>query len=139
MGPITIIVVQIKHNPLLNTIVTTNCLWFLFRFGFAKPTISQQGEFNEDDCADWKRKMDGTIEKVRKALDFMRQQFNEVPFIAFYRKEYIRPELKINDLWRVYHFDELWCKLQTRKRNLKLLYQNMMQYQGKYLSFKVGK
>ena len=83
--------------------------------------------------------MDGTIEKVRKALDFMRQQFNEVPFIAFYRKEYIRPELKINDLWRVYHFDELWCKLQTRKRNLKLLYQNMMQYQGKYLSFKVGK
>merc|ERR1712001_540796 len=49
------------------------------------------------------------------------------------RKEYIRPELKINDLWRVYHFDELWCKLQTRKRNLKLLYQNMMQYQDEIL------
>ena len=60
----------------------------------------------------------------------MRQQFNEVPFIAFYRKEYIRPELQINDLWRVYHFDELWCKLQSRKRNLKQLYQNMMAYQG---------
>ena len=102
-----------------------------FRYGFAKPTISQQGEFNEEDCAEWKRKEIGTIEKIRKTLDFMRQQFNEVPFIAFYRKEYIRPELQINDLWRVYHFDELWCKLQTRKRNLKLLYQNMMAYQGK--------
>ena len=73
------------------------------------------------------------MEKIRKTLDFMRQQFNEVPFIAFYRKEYIRPELQINDLWRVYHFDELWCKLQTRKRNLKQLYQNMLAYQGIFL------
>ena len=102
------------------------------RYGFAKPTISQQGEYNAEDCADWQRQSDGTIEKIRKGLDFMRQQFHEVPFIAFYRKEYIRPELKINDLWRVYHMDELWSKLQMRKRNLKLLYQNMMSYQGKY-------
>ena len=29
----------------------------------------------------------------------MRQQFLEVPFIAFYRKEYVSPELKISDLW----------------------------------------
>ena len=36
-----------------------------------------------------------------QALDFMRQQFLEVPFIAFYRKEYVSPELKIADLWRV--------------------------------------
>merc|ERR1711981_1100017 len=39
---------------------------WIFRNWFAKPTISQQGEFNEDDCADWKRKMDGTVEKIRK-------------------------------------------------------------------------
>ena len=36
-----------------------------------------------------------------QALDFMRQQFLEVPFIAFYRKEYVNPELGIAELWRV--------------------------------------
>ena len=30
----------------------------------------------------------------------------QVPFIAFYRKEYVEPELNINDLWRVYSWDE---------------------------------
>ena len=30
----------------------------------------------------------------------------QVPFIAFYRKEYVEPELNINDLWKVWHWDE---------------------------------
>lgn len=30
----------------------------------------------------------------------------QVPFIAFYRKEYVEPELHINDLWRVWQWDE---------------------------------
>ena len=30
----------------------------------------------------------------------------KVPFIAFYRKEYVEPELRITDLWIVYHWDE---------------------------------
>ena len=30
----------------------------------------------------------------------------QVPFIAFYRKEYVEPELNINDLWKVYQWDE---------------------------------
>ncbi len=55
-----------------------------------------------------------TTEKIKKALDFMRQQFLEVPFIAFYRKEYVQPELEnIDDLWRVYYMDEKWCQLQV--------------------------
>lgn len=29
-----------------------------------------------------------------------------MPFIAFYRKEYVEPELHINDLWRVWQWDE---------------------------------
>lgn len=45
------------------------------------------------------------VGKIKKALDFMRNHFFEVPFIAFYRKEYVQPELTINDLWRVYKFD----------------------------------
>lgn len=35
----------------------------------------------------------------------MRNQHFEVPFIAFYRKEYVLPELNINDLWKVYKYD----------------------------------
>lgn len=35
----------------------------------------------------------------------MRNQYFEVPFLAYYRKEYVEPELDINALWRVYHFD----------------------------------
>ena len=57
-----------------------------------------------------------TTEKIKKALDFMRQQFLEVPFIAFYRKEYVQPELEnIDDLWRVYYMDEKWCQLQVSR------------------------
>lgn len=44
--------------------------------------------------------------KIKKALDFMRNHNFEVPFIAFYRKEYVLPELTINDLWKVYKLDE---------------------------------
>lgn len=51
------------------------------------------------------RKGTQTIGKIKKALDFMRNQHFEVPFIAFYRKEYVQPELSINDLWKVYKFD----------------------------------
>lgn len=30
----------------------------------------------------------------------------QVPFIAFYRKEHIEPDLKINDLWKIWQWDE---------------------------------
>jgi len=39
----------------------------------------------------------------------MRNQNFEVPFLAYYRKEYVEPELDINALWRVYHFDAKVC------------------------------
>ncbi|TRY62957.1 hypothetical protein TCAL_10880 [Tigriopus californicus] len=102
---------------------------WIFKYGFAKPGVSMQTHFSRSDCENWARQP-GTVEKIKKALDFMRQQFLEVPFIAFYRKEYVQPELKINDLWRVYNMDELWCKLQTRKRNLRNLMIKMQAFQG---------
>jgi transcription elongation factor SPT6 len=55
------------------------------------------------------RKGPNTILKIKNALDLMRNQHFEVPFIAFYRKECVQPELNINDLWRVYRFDEKVC------------------------------
>lgn len=53
-----------------------------------------------------------TVVKIRQALDFMRNQTLEVPFIAFYRKEYVQPELSINDLWKVYKYDAKVKKIQ---------------------------
>jgi len=35
--------------------------------------------------------------------------FAQTPFIAFYRKEHIDPELTIRDLWTVYRYDEKVC------------------------------
>lgn len=75
-----------------------------------------------------------TVEKIRKALEFMRNQHFEVPFIAFYRKEYVLPELSVNDLWRVYKFDEKWTQLQTRKKNMMRLFKKMQKYQSEKLT-----
>ena len=76
-----------------------------------------------------------TVGKIKKALDFMRQQQLEVPFIAFYRKEYISPELNINDLWRVYYMDEKWGQLQTRKNNVKRLFEKMQVITRPHINF----
>merc|ERR1712096_337839 len=102
---------------------------WIYKHGFTTPTITLQALHTVHETAKWSLET-GTTEKIKKALDFMRQQFLEVPFIAFYRKEYVCPELKdINDLWRVYHRDEKWCQLQARKKNIKRLFQRMMDYQ----------
>lgn len=49
------------------------------------------------------------IQKIYNALDLMRNSTCEVPFIAFYRKEEVQPELNIHDLWKVYQWDEKVC------------------------------
>ncbi|KAF0038603.1 hypothetical protein F2P81_009087 [Scophthalmus maximus] len=58
----------------------------------------------------------------------------QVPFIAFYRKEYVEPELNINDLWKVWQWDEKWTQLKTRKQNLTRLFQKMQSYQFEQIS-----
>lgn len=74
------------------------------------------------------------MQKICKALDFMRNQHFEVPFIAFYRKEYVQPDLTVNDLWRVYKFDEKWTQLQIRKKNMLRLFDKMQKYQSEKLT-----
>ena len=87
----------------------------------------------------------------------MRNQHFEVPFIAFYRKEYVLPELNVNDLWKVYKYDgkvnyrsvdqrkvpsdgyswftflrpslQQWCQLKARKSALLELFESMRDYQ----------
>lgn len=49
------------------------------------------------------------IKKIQSAIDFLRNQQLEVPFINFYRKEYVQHELEIRDLWRIWQWDEKVC------------------------------
>uniref|UniRef100_UPI0034C6DEEA SPT6 n=1 Tax=Homo sapiens TaxID=9606 RepID=UPI0034C6DEEA len=95
---------------------------WIYRNAFATPTISLS------------RKGPSTIQKIKEALGFMRNQHFEVPFIAFYRKEYVEPELHINDLWRVWQWDEKWTQLRIRKENLTRLFEKMQAYQYEQIS-----
>ncbi|KAJ1520204.1 hypothetical protein ONE63_004415 [Megalurothrips usitatus] len=106
---------------------------WIYKQAFCKPTISTQTGLNSD--SDKTRKEpSSTIYKIKKALDFMRNQSLEVPFIAFYRKEYVSPELTLSDLWKVYKFDEKWCQLLSRKQTLVKLFEKMRDFQGEQLS-----
>lgn len=108
---------------------------WIYKQAFCKPTISNQD--NPGDSRDKPRKGAQTIGKIKKALDFIRNQHFEVPFIAFYRKEYVQ-ELNINDLWKVYKFDAKWCQLQNRKRTLISLFEKMRDYQAEQLMKDLG-
>ncbi|XP_055550196.1 transcription elongation factor SPT6 [Wyeomyia smithii] len=94
---------------------------WIFKQAFCRPPISNQETYS--------RKSITAIPKIKQALDFMRNQHLEVPFIAFYRKEYVQPDLNINDLWKVYKYDAKWCQLLVRKTNLLKLFANMRDYQ----------
>ncbi|KAG5326675.1 SPT6H factor, partial [Acromyrmex heyeri] len=102
---------------------------WIYKQAFCKPTVSIQDAHLNAEAKERARKGPQTIGKIKKALDFMRNQHFEVPFISFYRKEYVLPELNINDLWKVYKFDAKWCQLSQRKENLLKLFDKMRNYQ----------
>lgn len=116
---------------------------WIYKQAFCKETVSSQdvvattgtgsGSASQQDGRG-QRKPPSTINKIRQALDFMRNQQLEVPFIAFYRKEYVKPELNISDLWKVYRYDGKWCQLLARKRALMLLFEKMRAYQEERFS-----
>lgn len=99
---------------------------WIYKQAFCKSSVSNK-ENNEKDRS--RNKPSSTIGKIKQALDFMRNQQLEVPFIAFYRKEYVQPELTIKDLWRVYEFDGKWCQLLARKNKMLVLFEKMRNYQ----------
>ncbi|XP_005089175.1 transcription elongation factor SPT6 isoform X2 [Aplysia californica] len=105
---------------------------WIYKQAFATPCISQQSYLDMDHMGatnNFSRRAPNMMtSKIKQALDFMRNQGLEVPFIAFYRKEYVEPELNINDLWRVYHWDEKWMQLCTRRSNLTRLHEKMKDY-----------
>jgi transcriptional accessory protein Tex/SPT6 len=48
-------------------------------------------------------------DKIQEALGFIRNSNFEVPFIAFYRKEYVENVLHIQDVWKIFEYDEKVC------------------------------
>ncbi|CAI5444808.1 unnamed protein product [Caenorhabditis angaria] len=71
------------------------------------------------------------VNSIREVLRFIRVKATsfEVPFIAFYRKEYIDQTLNLNNLWKVYEYDEKWCHLVERKQKMSELIRRMRHYQ----------
>ncbi|NXX65199.1 SPT6H factor, partial [Spizella passerina] len=128
---------------------------WIYRNAFATPTISLQETsdyLDRGQASSFGRKGPSTIQKIKEALNFMRNQHFEVPFIAFYRKEYVEPELHINDLWRVWQWDEkvrnisiagtsisIWCNMLAFCRlkdvqsmdELKDVYNHFLLYYGR--------
>lgn len=102
---------------------------WIYKQAFSRPAISCQDSHLNEEAKERAKKSPQTVGKIKKALDFMRNQHFEVPFISFYRKEYVSPELNINDLWKVYKFDAKWCQLRQRKENLLKLFEKMRNYQ----------
>lgn len=98
---------------------------WIYKQAFVKPTVSNQ----DPEGRSRDKKPASTVGKIKQALDFIRNQQLEVPFIAFYRKEYVQPELNINDLWKVYKYDARWCQLLARKQSLLHLFEKMRNYQ----------
>ncbi|XP_014252442.1 transcription elongation factor SPT6 [Cimex lectularius] len=106
---------------------------WIYKQAFCKPTTSNQEWGSTVDTQGGPKKDPQTIGKIKKALDFMRNQNFEVPFIAFYRKEYVFPELNIHDLWRVFKYDAKWCRMRSRKLNLLSLMEKVREHQSEVL------
>ncbi|KAM3875493.1 transcription elongation factor SPT6-like [Diretmus argenteus] len=110
---------------------------WIYRNAFSTPTISMQENadyLERGPTTNFSKKGPSMIQKIKEALNFTRNQHFEVPFIAFYRKEYVEPELNINDLWKVWQWDEKWTQLKTRKQNLTRLFQRMQGFQFEQIS-----
>uniref|UniRef100_A0A183C609 Transcription elongation factor spt6 n=1 Tax=Globodera pallida TaxID=36090 RepID=A0A183C609_GLOPA len=86
-------------------------LW-IHKYAFDAPTLSKQSgkgltllKPGGDDADAWKVEEE-VPGKIQEAIRFIRNSLFEVPFIAFYRKEYVESSLLMPDLWKVYKFDE---------------------------------
>uniref|UniRef100_A0A8C6V810 Transcription elongation factor SPT6 n=1 Tax=Naja naja TaxID=35670 RepID=A0A8C6V810_NAJNA len=102
---------------------------WIYRNAFAMPTISLQESSDYLDrgqsSSSFSRKGPSTIQKIKEALNFMRNQHFE---------EYTGTQLHINDLWRVWQWDEKWTQLKIRKQNLTRLFEKMQAYQYEQIS-----
>ncbi|PVD31669.1 hypothetical protein C0Q70_07087 [Pomacea canaliculata] len=104
---------------------------WIYKQAFSTPTVSNQSYLDQEQSAQYNystRRSPTMVSKIKEALNFMRNQRLEVPFIAFYRKEYVERELNIKDLWKVWQWDEKWTQLTTRRKNLTRLFEKMQNF-----------
>ncbi|XP_018496136.1 LOW QUALITY PROTEIN: transcription elongation factor SPT6-like, partial [Galendromus occidentalis] len=132
---------SVKVTPADEIEIAEEAEW-IYRQCFQKSTISVQkpsgsqessspsssGDRNSGHQPLGGRKNRSAVPKIAEALRFMRNSHFEVPFIAFYRKEYVQPDLTINDLWIIYKWDERWCQLRQQKQNMEKLFKKMQEY-----------
>lgn len=70
------------------------------------------------------------VETIIKVLRFILQLRYDIPYIAQYKKEDFEHVLykdtfgNDRDLWKIFEWDEKWCILQSKKKKLKILYDN---------------
>jgi len=119
-------------KPAVDSELDEEAEW-IYKQAFMIPPISQQ---NFQDPVDTNKVHNGfeakqvtAIPRIRAALSFMKKDMFEVPFIATYRKEYIEPELKRDDLWKVYEWDEKYTQFTMRRENMRKMFQEMQKYQ----------
>lgn len=68
------------------------------------------------------------IDEIRQVLQFMLlkrpDQLSrfDIPYIAQYKKEYVATNLKYDDLWTIYEYDQKWCNLKAKQNTVKDLY-----------------
>ncbi|KAH9493338.1 Transcription elongation factor SPT6 [Dermatophagoides farinae] len=102
---------------------------WIYRNLYEMPTITKQDKSHGIRQPLAGAKPRSTINVISQVLKYIRNEKLSIPFLAYYRKEYYAPDLSINDLWLIFNWDEKWCQLNERKRNLLKLLENMKDYQ----------
>ncbi|CAF1045570.1 unnamed protein product [Rotaria sp. Silwood1] len=97
---------------------------WIYNGAFLKPTISNQ-PLEEDEAKNLQVK-----KKIKNALNYIRNDSFEVPFIGFYRKEHIEPDLKMADLWKIWQWDEKWMIFKSQKDKLMSMFERMDKYRN---------
>nr|XP_027201261.1 transcription elongation factor SPT6-like [Dermatophagoides pteronyssinus] len=105
---------------------------WIYRNLYELPTITRQD--NHSGSGGIRQPLAGskprsTINIISNILKYIRNEQLSIPFLSYYRKEYYAPDLSINDLWLIFNWDEKWCRLNERKKNLLKLMENMKEYQ----------
>lgn len=59
------------------------------------------------------------MKSIEAVLKLIREEMMEVPFISIYRKEYWKPWLTVQDLWKIDEWDEKWDHFLASKQKLK--------------------
>jgi len=48
------------------------------------------------------------MRRIKTVLSFLREKGFEIMYIFYYKKNEFRPELDLDDLWKIYDWDNEW-------------------------------